>query len=186
MIKILIFLVVFSTVIFGDSMDVVLEYNFADAYTFGNGIKLEKDSIDLSLNFDFYSPPKGKILNGWGIAQSKVDVKGYEKNSISMTPYYLSSKIYLLGNKKFKMYIKGHAGGYYTGSILGKTEISNPGKIEISNGWYYGAGTGLEFNKFLAQFFYKVYNGESNINGTKTKFDYDTFNFSLGYAIDVN
>lgn len=180
--KIFIFAILLSAYALGDTIESFLEYNFQKNYTFKNGTELKKSKTDLSLNFEFYSPQEGKIMGGWGIGQINGKVEGYSSNEINLTPYYLVSKYYLSGKSGTGFFVKGQGGGYLTKTLFGDTDISN---ISIDNGWYYGIGVGAEYKNFILQVLYREYLGDSTINGTDTKFDYNTTTLSLGYALGV-
>lgn len=182
--KIVILMMVLSFYTFGDSIESFLEYNLNPNFTFENGGNLEKDSKDLGLNFEFYSPQEGNSIGGFGIIQNKADIKNYYKNDVNLTTYYLVKKFYFT-KSKFKPYIKLQGGAYEPSSLFGKTEINNPNTINLENGWYYGGGIGLEYNKVLIQVLYKTYLGNSQINGAETKFDYTTATISLGYSLGI-
>lgn len=183
--KMLLFLFLFSNIMFADTIESFIDYNFSKNYKFQNGKKLEKRAPDFALNFEFYNPPIKNSISGFGIGQSEVTIKNYSKNKINITPFYLTQKYVLTGANSVGTFFKIQGGVYSTSSIFGKTEISNPDEIQLKSGLYYGVGLGIEFKKIILQASYKNFLGDSLINGIKTKLDYHTTTISLGYSIEI-
>ena len=180
--KIILTLLLLSFYIYGDSTEIFLEYNFENKINFKNNLSLEKEKNDLGLNMEFYSPPNGNLVGGFGIIHNKIELPYGEK--LNLTTYYLVNKYYF-GKSKIRMYGKLQAGGYYPSTVFEKTNITKPKKIEIENGFYYGTALGLEYRNFVLQSSYKGYNGDSKINSEKTKLEYKTMALSLGYNLGM-
>lgn len=180
--KILIMMLLVAFYSFGDSFESFLEYNFEKNYNFKNGAELKKEKVDLSLNFECYSPQEGKVMGGWGFGQISGKVENEGANKINLTPYYLVSKYYVSGKSGNGIFLKLQGGAYLTKTLLGDTNVSG---VNIDNGWYYGAGLGGEFKKFVLQLMYREYIGDATINNQDTKFDYDTLTLSFGYVMGV-
>lgn len=180
--KIILALLLLNFYIYGDSTEVFLEYNLDKKISFKNNLSLEKEKSDLGLNMEFYSPPSGNLVGGFGIIHNKIELAYGEK--LNLTTYYLVNKYYF-GKSKIRTYGKLQAGGYYPSTVFEKTNITKPKIIEIENGFYYGTSLGLEYRNFILQSSYKGYMGNSKINSEKTKFDYNTWALSLGYNIGM-
>lgn len=182
--KIFTILILLSFYAYADSIESFIEYNLDKNFTFSNNKKIQKDSLDLSLNFEFYSPPENNKLGGFGISQNSVKIKNYNSNEFNIGTYYLVKRLNLTKGK-IQPYIKIQGGAYYPQTIFGKTEINSPEKISLENGWFCGGAIGLQYKSFLLQGLYKVYLGDATINSVKTKFDYSTTTISLGYNLGI-
>lgn len=182
--KIVLLMLMLSLNVFPDSIETFLDYNVKSDFTMKNGVSLEKDSKDLSLTMEFYSPPKGRLQGGFGFIQNRVEIKNYADNIFNMTSYYLVEKYYLTKGR-LETFAKIQGGGYYPSTVFGKTNINNPSEVIFKNGWYYGVALGIQYKNFILQTAYKGYFGDSQINGIGTKFDYNTTTISLGYNLGV-
>lgn len=182
--RILIVMFVLSLSTFADSIETFLDYNIKKDFTLENGVKLEKNSADLGLTMEFYSPPKGNKQGGFGFIQNQVEIKNYADNIFNMTTYYLVER-YNLTKGKLSTFAKIQGGGYYPSNIFGKTNIKNPSEITMGKGWHYGGALGVQYKNFIIQTAYKAYIGDSQVDGVATKFDYNTTTVSLGYNIGI-
>lgn len=180
--KIILILLLLSFYVYGDSTEIFLEYNLDKKINFKNNLSLEKANNDLGLNMEFYSPPNGNLVGGFGIIHNKIGLP-YEQK-LNLTTYYLVNKYYF-GKSQVRPFGKIQIGGYYPSTVFEKTNIIKPKIIEIENGFYYGTALGLEYRNFILQSSYKGYIGDSKINSEKTKFDYKTWALSLGYNIGM-
>lgn len=175
------FLCIFAFNISGESLELNFDWNTASKYTFKDKTNLKKNREDFSYTVEGYSDISSGLATGWGFTLSKISVDGFSDSDVILTPLYITSKYYLSGSEAFGTFIKLHAGGYINQSFLGKTDISNPGKITIDNGYYYALGGGLQYNNFILQVMYKQFLGDASVDGNGTKFDYYTTSISIGY-----
>lgn len=180
--KIILTLLLLSSYIYGDSTEIFLEYNFDRKVDLKNNPSLEKEDRDFGVNLEFYSPPKGNLLGGFGIINNEINLT--EAQKLNLTTYYLVNKFYF-GKSQIKMYGKLQAGGYYPSTVFEKTAIIKPSIVEIANGFFYGASLGIEYKNFMLQSSYKSYLGDSKVDNQKAKFEYETINMSLGYNIAI-
>lgn len=180
--KIILALLLLNFYIYGDSTEVFLEYNLDKNIELNNSLILEKENRDFGLNMEFYSPPKGNLLGGFGIINNRIKLSSAEK--LNLTTYYLVNKYYF-GKTKIKTYGKLQLGGYYPSTVFEKTNITKPQIIQFENGLYYGVSLGLEYEEFMLQSSYRTYLGDVNISSSKSKLDYNTITISLGYNIMI-
>lgn len=178
----LILTLIISYSIFGDTIEFSFDWNNSKEYTMKNEVNLTKQEEDFSYTIEAYGKQSEGAAIGWGTSFSRIHLSGDNKGEVNLTPLYVTTKYYLNGDNDVKVFLKVHGGGYLNQGIFGKTEVSG---VDIDNGWYYGAGGGLEFKGFIVQAMYKQYIGDAHINGIKTKFDYYTTAITLAYAVEM-
>ncbi len=179
---ILLLTLIMSYSLLGDIVEFSFDWNNSTEYTMKNGFGLDKQEEDFSYTIEAYGKESQNAVVGWGTSFSRIHLDQFSKGEVNLTPLYVTTKYYLNGDNDVKVFLKVHGGGYLNRGIFGKTEVTG---VDIDNGWYYGAGGGLEFKGFILQAMYKQYIGDARVNGLETKFDYYTTSISLAYAVEM-
>ncbi len=180
---ILLFILIISYNLLGEIVEFSFDWNNSSEYTMKNGFGLKKQEEDFSYTIEAYGKESQGAVIGWGTSFSRIHLDNeFSKGEVNLTPLYITTKYYLNRENDVKVFLKIHGGGYLNQGIFGKTEIVG---VNIDNGWYYGAGGGLEFKGFILQSMYKKYIGNARVEGIETKFDYYTTSITLAYAVEM-